>query len=185
MGVRTLKGKGNVVDFFRQGRKIRDIQLDTSTPFKAPRLANLDHFGTTKGIEAFFTFSTDIGFGQGIFRLAQEDGQWRIFTLYTALRELSGHEEPIRERRALGVQHGENPGRKNWLDGRIEASNFGNQEPDVLVIGLPHCKAPRCLLLEANTLTYRCWPGGSNNPRTFEDAKYSDIDHRYKRRGRR
>ena len=49
---------------------------------------------------------------------------------------LTGHEEITGANRALGVQHGGNPGRKNWQERRDAIENFEfDLEPTVLILG--------------------------------------------------
>ena len=79
---------------------------------------------------------TDVGSGAGIVRLVQDDGKWKVFTLFTCLMELMGYEEVTGERRPFGVEHGERASRENWLDQRNAEKNFeDNQEPTVLILG--------------------------------------------------
>lgn len=84
-------------------------------------------------IEAFLSFETSLGRGQGYVRLV--DG--RCFTLLTALRELKGFEEPLGRRRALGTVHKAVRNRRSWLDDRREeAESLGvTEQPFVLIIG--------------------------------------------------
>jgi putative flavoprotein involved in K+ transport len=83
--------------------------------------------------EAWIEFETAVGRGRGQLRL--RDG--RAWTLLTALYELTGHEEPARDRRPKGAEHGIHRGRETWLDRRErEARELGYEtQPYVLVIG--------------------------------------------------
>lgn len=84
-------------------------------------------------IEAWFTFETKIGRGEGIFRL--EGGKGR--TILTTLTELKGFEEPIGARRPKGVRHGADRSRETWTEKRArEEAEFGSSvQPYCLVIG--------------------------------------------------
>lgn len=62
--------------------------------------------------EAWFTFTTSVGRGTGLVRLAEEDGT-KAWTLLTALQELDGHEEPRGPRRISGADHGVDPQRNS------------------------------------------------------------------------
>ncbi|MCZ2823309.1 MULTISPECIES: NAD(P)/FAD-dependent oxidoreductase [unclassified Modestobacter] len=83
--------------------------------------------------EAWITFQTAVGRGRGHLRL--QDG--RAWTLLTTLYELTGHEEPVRDRRPMGAEHGIHRDRETWLDRRErEARELGYQtQPYVLVVG--------------------------------------------------
>ncbi|MBX6767668.1 MAG: NAD(P)/FAD-dependent oxidoreductase, partial [Actinomadura rubrobrunea] len=83
--------------------------------------------------EAWLAFETATGRGVGHLRLTDE-GAW---TLLTTLNELKGHEEPLRERRPKGVQHGVVPSRRTWAQERaLETARLGVEEqPYVVVIG--------------------------------------------------
>lgn len=84
-------------------------------------------------IEAWLTFETKIGRGEGLLRL--QDG--KAWTLLTALAELKGHEEPKNMRRPMGAEHGVRRGRQSWQEQRAaEASTLGYEtQPYVLVVG--------------------------------------------------
>lgn len=84
-------------------------------------------------IEAWLTFETKVGRGEGLVRL--RDGL--AWTLLTALSELKGHEEPKGPRRPLGAEHGVIRGRKSWAERQAdEARTIGfENQPYVLVIG--------------------------------------------------
>lgn len=84
-------------------------------------------------IEAFLTFETKLGRGQGYVRLV--DG--RCFTLLTALRELKGFEEPLGRRRPLGAIHKAIRHRRSWLEDREEeAARIGvTDQPFILIVG--------------------------------------------------
>jgi putative flavoprotein involved in K+ transport len=83
--------------------------------------------------EAWIEFETAVGRGRGHLRL--QDG--RGWTLLTTLYELKGHEEPLRDRRPKGAEHGIHRDRETWRDRRErEARELGYQtQPHVLVVG--------------------------------------------------
>jgi putative flavoprotein involved in K+ transport len=83
--------------------------------------------------EAWIEFETAVGRGRGHLRL--RDG--RAWTLLTTLYELRGHEEPVRDRRPKGAEHGVHRDRETWLDRRRrEAEELGYRtQPYVLVVG--------------------------------------------------
>ncbi|WP_197171576.1 NAD(P)/FAD-dependent oxidoreductase [Synechococcus sp. CBW1002] len=84
-------------------------------------------------VEAWFGFETRVGRCSGHLRL--RDG--RAWTLFTALDELKGHEERVRERRPAGAQHGVHPGRQSWAERREgERQALGvTEQPDVVIVG--------------------------------------------------
>ncbi|MFO7628059.1 MAG: NAD(P)/FAD-dependent oxidoreductase [Prochlorococcaceae cyanobacterium] len=84
-------------------------------------------------VEAWFGFETRLGRCSGHLRL--RDG--RAWTLFTALDELKGHEERVRERRPVGAAHGVHPGRQSWAERReAERQALGfTEQPDVLIVG--------------------------------------------------
>ncbi|MGY1680102.1 flavin-containing monooxygenase [Geodermatophilus sp. SYSU D01176] len=86
-------------------------------------------------ITAWIEFETAVGRGRGLLRL-QEEGT-KAFTLLTTLYELKGHEEPLRERRPMGAEHGANRERRTWRERREqEEAELGyTTQPYVLVVG--------------------------------------------------
>ena len=119
--------------------RLLSLNVDNSSALRKPTIAPVDFVGEVQGISSFLTLETDVGRGRGIVRLCKDsnDGQWKAFTLFTAMHELKGHEETIGYRRPEGVQHGGNPGRKNWKDRRdIESEYKNGREPTVLIIGM-------------------------------------------------
>jgi hypothetical protein len=109
------------------------IEIDRSSALKTPHKGPIDGFGDVLGIEFFFKVTTDNGQGDGVMRLAEQDGKWKIFTVFTSLVEVKGYEQKLD--RPLGVRHGEQQGRKNWKDRRNDEINFVDKEPAVLVVG--------------------------------------------------
>ncbi|WP_328610894.1 NAD(P)/FAD-dependent oxidoreductase [Amycolatopsis sp. NBC_00345] len=83
--------------------------------------------------EAWIEFETAAGRAKGYLRL-KDEGAW---TLLTTLRELKGFEEPERDRRPRGVDHGVVRGRRSWAEKRAdERERLGaEQQPYVVVIG--------------------------------------------------
>ncbi len=88
-------------------------------------------------VTAWFAFETAVGRGTGLVRLVVEDGQDKAFTFLTTLDELKGHEEPKRDRRPRGAEHGADKHRATWKEQRqAEAESLGSTtQPYVLVIG--------------------------------------------------
>lgn len=134
----TLKGKEKIEDFLGAETKgLKKLTINRETNFRAPHYGALDGAGDTKGIEFFIDFEAEQGTGAGICRiLEQTTGTWKIFSLFTTLRNLHGYEEATGHRRPEGVKHGEQKARSNWQDRRNEEYNFENgREPAVLIVG--------------------------------------------------
>lgn len=140
---RTVQSPPQIHDFLqsastsRDGFRIKELQIDTTNAVRAPKLAPFDADGEVVGVQFFVTIDTVIGTGLGLVRLVEEGGQWKIFTLYTRLEEIKGHEQAIFDRRPVGVQHGGKPGRQNWAERRAAEENYEEgSEPAVLVVGM-------------------------------------------------
>jgi len=102
-------------------------------PARAPAVTGT---GASRTLEAFYRFETKLARGRGFMRLMPAaDGTWKAWTLLTAMEELKGHEEHLGARRRKGVSHGEQKGRRNWLDQRLHENAFDDADPQVLVVG--------------------------------------------------
>ncbi len=96
-------------------------------------------------LHVFITFKTKLGHGKGVLRLISVDDETAInglkaLSIYTTLEGLNDptgeHVEKTFENRPKGVNHGQNIGRKSWLEKRKEALTVGEgNEPTVLIIG--------------------------------------------------
>jgi len=84
-------------------------------------------------VEAWFDFETRVARCSGHLRLREG----RAWTLLTAMEELKGHEQRVRERRPVGAEHGVHPGRLSWAERRHqECQELGtNQQPEVVIVG--------------------------------------------------
>jgi len=83
--------------------------------------------------DSWITFETAVGRGVGQLRL--KDG--KAWTLLTSMFELKGFEEPMRDRRPKGAEHGANKNRQTWLERQhAEAEQLGHTtQPYTLIIG--------------------------------------------------
>jgi thioredoxin reductase len=134
--LRTLKGADQISTFVAESEtKVQKIQVDASLPNRAPKFGPIDMWGDVNGIQSYFTFETELGRGEGVLTLAELNGEWKIFTIYTVLVEIKGFEEPVGHRRAKGVKHGGDPTRKNWKERREAEANLQDVDPKVLIIG--------------------------------------------------
>ena len=134
-----MKGQDKVVDQLQKssgGSRIKALALDKSSALRSPTAVVFDADGKVHTVQAFLTMETDVGSGAGVVNLVHDEGKWKVFTLFTFLKELKGHEESIRKNRPFGVKHGERASRQNWLDRRSVEKNFEDgQEPIVLILG--------------------------------------------------
>ncbi|KAF2729745.1 FAD/NAD(P)-binding domain-containing protein [Polyplosphaeria fusca] len=132
--LRTVLGRDNILQYLKSSTvKLTRLDIDRAVANRVPAFGPIDAWGDVKGIFFYITFETEIGRGRGTVRLAEANGEWRIFTLATHLEELKGYEEPTGKKRTKGVQHGGNPDRKNWKEKReAEVSEI---DPTVLIIG--------------------------------------------------
>jgi hypothetical protein len=135
--LRTVKGRDNITAYLKSGCSLTKVELDTTSAWRSPQVVPFDGKGEVKGIQFYTKIVTKFGTGRGFGRLAQTDDGWKIWTFFTALREIDGHEESIGRNRPRGVEHGSDPDRKNWADRREDDREFRNQDPDVLIIGEP------------------------------------------------
>lgn len=137
--LRTLKGRDKIADFVANSPENVSIEVDTSTPHRAPKHGPIDGLygpaSDVSGIEFYVNVMTKVGAGRGVAKLAEVQGQWKFFTLFTTLEKLHGHEELLGERRPNGAYHGEQVGRQNWQDRRKDAVEFQAREPAVLIVG--------------------------------------------------
>ena len=116
---------------------VRDLLEATAAHTGAHGFATSEPPGEADGVTtAWFTFETAVGRGSGLLRLIDADGP-KAWTFLTTLDELKGFEEPKRDRRPLGAEHGAAKDRQTWLERRQqEDAELGTTaQPYVLVIG--------------------------------------------------
>jgi cation diffusion facilitator CzcD-associated flavoprotein CzcO len=127
------------------------IDPDRAAPHKVTRA------GTTS-IESIFKFETAAGRGSGMLRLipdAGDNNRLKAWTLLTALDELKGHQEALGLARPRGEAYSRDFRGPNWLDLRKADAEYGDRDPDVLVIGGGHAGlmiAARLKQLRVDTL---------------------------------
>ena len=122
--LKTVEGRDGVADLLR-------ATLDSTDPRGFVATEPPEEAGGVTS--AWIAFETAVGRGRGHLRL-NDEGAW---TLLTSLSELTGHEEPMSERRPMGAEHGANPDRVTWLEAReAEAAELGRtRQPYVVVVG--------------------------------------------------
>jgi putative flavoprotein involved in K+ transport len=121
--IKTLEGKPAIA-----------AMLGATLATTAPSAWQLGRVKRESGVtEAWFTFATAVGQGEGILRL--ESGKCR--TILTTLQSLAGHEERIGPARPLGVRHGARRDKENWTERRAreEAALGTTEQPYCVVIG--------------------------------------------------
>lgn len=143
--LRTAKGKQKIAAFLKGGHHLVSIDNDEANPLGVPKVAPLRSDGSSKGIPFTAVVTTKHGSGRAYVRLIEDAGKWKIWTLFTNMNALKVHPEPLGRNRPSGVQHGAQVGRMNWLDRRLEESNFANGDPAVLIVGKSEpISHPRC-----------------------------------------
>ncbi|KAH7309304.1 hypothetical protein BKA65DRAFT_601543 [Rhexocercosporidium sp. MPI-PUGE-AT-0058] len=131
----TLAGPSKILSLLKTNpSRINSLCLDSSSTFRSPQSSFLDN-GKLQTVQAFLKVETDVGSGEGFVRLVEEKGAWKVFTLFTFLKELKGFEEAIGRKRPNGVKHGEHDSQENWADRRKIEGEFEGEEPTVLVVG--------------------------------------------------
>jgi hypothetical protein len=176
-----LNGLDKIVDQLKKsckGSRIKSLALDKSSALRSPTETVLDADGKIHIVQSFLTIETDVGNGAGIVRLARDDGTWKVFTLFTFLKELKGHEELIAKKRPLGVEHGEHVSRENWLDRRNEEKNFERgEDPAVLIIGKWGLRSQHIHIHLATLTRHRGWTSWPHHRRSTEDVGHQVIDY--------
>ena len=113
---------------------VRQMLGQTLDRVQPTGLVVADEFGESGAdTESWIKFETSVGRCIGHLRL--RDG--KAWTLLTALNELKGYEEPKRDRRPRGTEHGAVPDRETWLEQRRrEEQELGHvTQPYVVIVG--------------------------------------------------
>ncbi|RAH64156.1 flavin-containing monooxygenase [Aspergillus aculeatinus CBS 121060] len=132
---RTAKGPERIQALLKSAQLPTKIEVDRSTALRTPHVGAIDAFGDAQGVEFFIKVSSPVISGTGVVRVAEVKSEWKIFTFFTSLRDLVGHEERVGHRRPLGAQHGATKDRRNWQDRRNAERNLEGEPPAVLIIG--------------------------------------------------
>lgn len=153
--LRTAHGEEAVRGFLRHHASragLRDLGLTDTAPV-------VDDTGL---VQAFFSFATHRGRGEGVLRLrADDDGNWRAWTVLTALRELVGHEPRTGHRRPPGTVHGSQRDAQTWPEVRARGVAYADREPQVVVVGAGQsglALAARLRLLDVDALVVDAHP---------------------------
>ncbi|KAK8100867.1 FAD/NAD(P)-binding domain-containing protein [Apiospora kogelbergensis] len=134
--LRGLRGKDQIRQYLVvHGKSLKQVSIDRSAPHFSPAIAPIDAYGDSKCIAFALKIVTEAGTGQGYVRLIPQNGQWKAFAVYTALRGLNGFESPRGAHRPKGDENRGGGGTKNWREARAAQASFDESEPAVLIIG--------------------------------------------------
>lgn len=137
---RTIHGREKIEKFLLENRNtgpLSSFRLQEDGKFQ-PTLEVQDEETGFAWISSLFHFESAVGRGSGVIRLTQErPGVWKAFSVYTALQELKGHDEPLGHKRWYGTIDSMPGGysKGTWLERRERQKEFADEEPQVLVIG--------------------------------------------------
>lgn len=132
--IRTFSGRQDTIDGLIHFASIREphrFKLEADDV----KVVERSEWGVS--IEAVCTFQTDIGLGQGHFRLSDaggDVGNWSAWTVFTALDDLKGHEERVGNRRPTFVESSPNHPNK-WMTAKEHSKYFETHDPDTVIIG--------------------------------------------------
>jgi hypothetical protein len=178
--LRTIKGREKIRRALQEGCRVKEIEVDASSPFRTPQIAPLDALGEVNCLRFYINVFTEVGPGRGVVRLVEIGGAWQVLTFFTTLRGLTGHEEPLGHWRVMGVEHRAVRDGRNWLEKRQASANMDGLYPVVLIIGgFPH------VLGDQNrnrrlTCMPRGWPSGPRGCRSAQDAQCGNLGDRQK-----
>jgi putative flavoprotein involved in K+ transport len=128
----TFRGHRSIAEMLR--RRLPEAGLGRLSLDGEPTL--VEPAEDTLWIEATFSFETGVARGRGLVRLVPiEGGEWRAWTLLTAMHELFVAAEPRGPRRPTGVVHGAQGTDGTWFARRERERQFSDRDPEVLVIG--------------------------------------------------
>ena len=134
--IRTLHGRENMKAVLAERWEETAFSGFTLSPGLTPPTLREPAPGLSF-IEAFIDYDTRLAHGRGVIRLRQDsDGEWRAWTLLTALRGLKGIESPMGAHRPVGHSPTSDlETRLNWQERREQQRSFREREPDVVIVG--------------------------------------------------
>lgn len=113
----------------RQDRQARDAMV------YPPSAAGGPIFGIQVLLELHLSAGRS---GTGLLQLARDgDGSWKAYVFTMALDEIKGHEPRINEKRPIHLDYGYETGRKFFGATRRAELEMKEQEPAVVIIGMP------------------------------------------------
>ncbi|KZT40144.1 FAD/NAD(P)-binding domain-containing protein [Sistotremastrum suecicum HHB10207 ss-3] len=127
---RTFHGQSEIRTFATERLsqvKVTDVSLQSGPHLDA---IYQTPFPDIAWIQAFFTFSTEIGLASGVLRLVPlPSGEWKAHTIFTKLEGIKGHPEQI------GALRNQLPDHGLWIEKRRRELEFEDGDPTVIVIG--------------------------------------------------
>jgi cation diffusion facilitator CzcD-associated flavoprotein CzcO len=163
--LRTFKGRDAILSCLEHDCRMSRFDIDDTSAFRAPQHSSFDTLCQMTTIQFYHKFTTKFGIGRGIARLIEVDGNWKIWTMFTSLEELTGFESLIKTRRAIG--HEQLVNGKNWWDSRKEEISFKINEPTVLIIGVFLCISLYADTAVWQVLTNCPWTGAGQSGLTL------------------
>lgn len=133
--IRSMQGHQQITTMLEERLEasgFRELALDPDV-----EVALVEPDPSTRWIQGFITFKTDVAHGQGAFKLVPEGDAWKATAFLTDAKALIGHEERrtvIDDLGAAALTEAEE-GRKSWAERRREEQEFLNAEPTVLIVG--------------------------------------------------
>jgi cation diffusion facilitator CzcD-associated flavoprotein CzcO len=119
--------------FSRKLASVTPLSFELSKTRKPPQVVRRTG---VQVVEAFLTFQTSSGTGEGVVRLVStEGGPAGAWVLMTALAEINGHPEWSKPDDDEDVAASRDFGGENWADKRQRAVRYDDRDPDVLIIG--------------------------------------------------
>jgi cation diffusion facilitator CzcD-associated flavoprotein CzcO len=132
--MRTAHGTAELTELLGTRLQAAGLRELGVAPGKIPTF--VDAGNGSEYLQAFITFRTAVGRGEGVVRLMpDEHGTWRAWTVLTALAVLDGHEEAVGPRRPTGTVHGRDRGTEIWPQRRERQVSFEDREPEVVIVG--------------------------------------------------
>jgi hypothetical protein len=135
---RTIHGLSPLISFLQN--RLSDIGF-CSFKLREQGSFTPNHVTITEDItwiESVFSFETAVGRGDGLVRLTPDtEGNWKAYTVYTAIQELKGHEWATGRNRPHGGNNRLEGGivKGNWLERKQREREFLDEEPTCLIIG--------------------------------------------------
>lgn len=132
--IHTTVGRADIAEAF--ATKLGSIEPIAFGLSKTRKLPQIVRRTGAEVIEAFLTFQTSSGTGEGVVRLRNDDGgPAGAWVLMTALTQISGHPEWSKPDTDEDVAASRDFGGENWADKRRRAISYEDRDPDVLIIG--------------------------------------------------
>ncbi|KZT10354.1 FAD/NAD(P)-binding domain-containing protein [Laetiporus sulphureus 93-53] len=157
---RTIHGLRNITkyihDTISSGFRLLSLSLDA---LRAPALQR--PFDDIALLRFSFTFQTAVGKGIGTCNLVNTSGDWKAYTMFTKLEELTNYPESVGKLRNTSMWHGD------WQTKRVADAEFANSNPTAVILGAGHvgldlgarlqALGVRTLLIERNSRVGDSW----------------------------